>query len=371
MQVVEAIRHMIRQQGDAISFEQYMQAALYLPELGYYRCGTQKFGAGGDFVTAPEISVRFAQCLARFAVQTGLADSVLEVGAGSGALAANILNELQQQDATPAHYYILELSAELRARQRETILRVAPELLERVSWLDSLPSQFRGVVLANELLDAMPVRRFVLKDGSSFEQYVAWCDGLFCYQDRPVTDPRLQQRIEELKLQTSMAEADSYLSEINFMAEDWIHTLAEHLQQAVVLLIDYGYPRNAYYHAQRHMGTLMCHYQHRAHPDPLILSGLQDITAYVDFTAMADAALAAGMEVCGFATQAHFLMNQGLLDNIDFTTASVSEQVKTATEIKRLTLPNEMGEHFKVMALSKNHDAIVPGFDMFDLRHLL
>lgn len=371
LQALDKIHQMIDQSGGAIRFEQYMQSALYMPGYGYYRCGTQKFGAGGDFITAPEISPLFAHCLARFVQQTELTGAILEVGAGSGLLAANILQALEQQQALPDHYYIVELSSELRARQHETIARLAPAALEHVQWLDSLPQTFRGVVFANELLDAMPVRRFHMKGEKLCEQYVAWCDGVLCYQDRAVDDQRLLDRIDELKTQTSMMEAPEYLSEINFMAEDWVRTLGDALEQAVVLLIDYGYPRNAYYHAQRNSGTLMCHYQHRAHADPLVLTCLQDITSYVDFTAMADAALDVDMDVCGFTTQAHFLMNTGILDDINDDIENWPAHLQLANEIKKLTMPNEMGENFKVMALSKNYDQIVPGFQQYDLRHLL
>ena len=303
--------------------------------------------------------------------RVGAGDTILEVGAGSGKLAAQILQHLQQQDAAPAHYRILELSSELRQRQRETIKQLCPQMLERVQWLDDIPDGFVGVVIANELLDAMPVRRFRIRGQQLFEQYVAWCDGLLCYRDEPLGDVRLIDRIASLREQTTISEAENYLSEVNFMAEDWLRTLGKKLQQGVVLLIDYGYPRAAYYHAQRSSGTLMCHYQHRAHPDPLILPGLQDITAHVDFTAMADAALEADMEVAGFTTQGHFLLNLGLLELAAQQDLGERERLAINNEIKRLTLDTEMGEQFKVMACSKHRDAVVPGFEKHDLRHLL
>jgi SAM-dependent MidA family methyltransferase len=374
LRLLEKLHTQIMAQGGAISFEQYMHAALYQPELGYYRCGTEKFGAGGDFITAPEISPLFAQCLATFALQVDNGPSVLEVGAGSGRLAAHMLAFLQARQATQTHYYILELSAELRQRQRQTISEVCPSMLERVHWLDDLPDAFCGVVIANELLDAMPVRRFRVRERQLFEQYVAWCDGLLCYRDQVLSDVRLLDRIATLREQTTLREAEAYLSEVNFMAEDWVRTLGNKLQQGVVLLIDYGYPRSAYYHTQRSSGTLMCHYQHRAHPDPLILPGLQDITAHVDFTAMADAALESGMQIAGFTTQGHFLLNLGLLEHAASTQsmeASERERLRVNTEIKRLTLDTEMGEQFKVMACSKHYDKPVPGFVHHDLRHLL
>jgi SAM-dependent MidA family methyltransferase len=371
LRLLEKIHTQITAQGGAIRFEQYMQAVLYQPELGYYRCGTQKFGANGDFITAPEISLLFARCLATFVQQVAAGEAVLEVGAGSGKLAANLLLQLEQHDAVPTQYCILEVSSELRQRQRDTLQQQCPHLLERVQWLDDIPDGFAGVVIANELLDAMPVRRFRIRGQQLFEQYVAWCDGLLCYRDEPLGEVRLIDRIASLREQTTIAEADTYLSEVNFMAEDWLHTLGNKLQRGVVLLIDYGYPRSAYYHAQRTSGTLMCHYQHRAHPDPLILPGLQDITAHIDFTAMADAALTGGMEIVGFTTQGNFLLNLGLLDHAAQSELGERERLALNAEIKQLTLDSEMGEQFKVMVCSKGVDVGVPGFEYNDLRHLL
>ena len=371
LRLLEKLHTQIKAQGGAISFEQYMQTALYQPELGYYRCGTQKFGANGDFTTAPERSPLFARCLAAFVNQVGVSRTILEVGAGSGKLAAGLLQQLQQHEAAPAQYLILELSGELRQRQRETIAQACPHMLERVQWLDDIPDGFVGVVIANELLDAMPVRRFRIRGQQLFEQYVAWCDGLLCYRDEPLGDVRLIDRIATLREQTTLGEVDTCLSEVNFMAEDWLRTLGKKLHQGVVLLIDYGYPRSAYYHMQRNAGTLMCHFQHRAHPDPLILPGLQDITAHVDFTAMADAALEGGLEIAGYTTQGHFLLNMGLLDLTAQPDLSDELRLASNTEIKQLTLDTEMGEQFKVMACSKRYEGSVPGFAQNDMRHLL
>lgn len=371
LRMLDKLHTLITSQGGAISFEQYMQTALYQPELGYYRCGTEKFGAAGDFITAPEISPLFAQCLAEFASAVPVGEAILEVGAGSGKLAAHMLQHLAAGQALPAHYYILELSNELRRRQSDTLHQLCPQLAERVEWLDDIPNEFSGVVIANELLDAMPVRRFRIRNKQLFEQYVAWCDGVLCYRDEPLRDIRLLDRIATLKEQTSIAEANSYLSEVNFLAEDWVRTLGKKLKAGVLLLIDYGYPRNAYYHTQRDAGTLMCHFQHRAHPDPLILPGLQDITAHIDFTAMADAALDAGMDIAGFTTQGHFLLNVGLLEFAARTAVDDRSQLRNNNEVKRLTLPTEMGEQFKVMACSKQVVAALPGFQVNDMRHLL
>jgi len=374
LRVFKQIQQQIEQHGGRICFEAFMQAALYLPELGYYRCGTEKFGAAGDFITAP-FSPLFGQSLAHFIHQT-MGNAILEVGAGNGVMALSILQTLSEMQALPEYYYILELSAELRARQRQTLEVNLPDVINRVIWLDALPENFTGVVLANELLDAMPVTRFSLAKDKVYEQQVVCHDGVFVYDDVETNNERLIERIELLKQQSSIDESSIYHSEVNFIAEDWLKSLAAGLSSAIVLLIDYGYPRKAYYHAQRNMGTLMCHYQHRAHPDPLILTGIQDITAHIDFTAIADAALEADMEIRGFASQAHFLLNLGLLDRVnapglDTSQDDLVEFLKSSGEVKRLTLPGEMGETFKVMALAKNCDIDVPGFEQFDIRHTL
>ena len=370
-QTLGAIKGIIDQAGGKISFQRFMQAALFEPELGYYRCGTEKFGAMGDFFTAPESSSLFGQCLAQFIQQLKTVNNVLEVGAGSGRLAVSILKELDAQSILPEGYYILELSAELRQRQRQKIQAALPNYIDKVVWLDVLPEAFNGVVIANELLDAMPVTRFKLENDQVLEEYVEYHDDALTYSYEPTSNQRLLARIEELKQQTSIAETESYYSEVNFVAEDWIKTLADKIESGVVLIIDYGYPRNAYYHSQRHMGTLMCHYQHRAHPDPLILTGIQDITAHIDFTAMADAALESGLEVVGFTTQAHFLLNLGLLDLVDTDQENLPEFLQASGEVKRLTLPGEMGESFKVIAFAKNYEDDIAGFSQHDIRHLL
>lgn len=369
--MMEYLQSIIAAAGGRISFEQYMNTALFAPQLGYYRCGTEKFGAAGDFITAAEISPLFARCLAKFKTQLDCANNILEVGAGSGKLAAEILRWLAKDNALPDRYFILELSEELRQRQLQTIRATVPEYIDKVVFLNDIPEQYDGLVLANELLDAMPVRRFRLMGDKVYEQFVAWRDGVLCYEDVISNDTRLQQRVDELIQQCQINTSRNFLSEINFMAEDWIKTLGDKMHAAVVVLIDYGYPRSSYYHTQRSAGTLMCHFQHRAHPDPLILPGVQDITAHVDFTAMADAALQAQMDVVGFTTQGYFLLNMGLLDALDPEAHQSREYVMLANEVKKLTLPGEMGEHFKVLCLSKGLDGTIPGFEMHDLRHLL
>lgn len=374
-QLADLLRQRISEAGGAISFESFMQAALYEPGLGYYQCGTQKLGAQGDFITAPEMSDLFAQCLVEFYLHSLPGFPVLEVGAGSGRLALSILAELHAQNCLPEKYYILELSSELRQRQYQTIKDHNAELLQHVHWLDGLPEGFSGLVLANELLDAMPLRRFCKSTQGWSELFVARQGNQFALQEYPLRDDRLRQRIEDIKRQSTMDQAEEYCSEVNFIAEDWLKTLGGSLQQAVILLIDYGYPREVYYHAQRSAGTLRCHYQQHAHDDALIMPGIQDITAHIDFTAIADAALEAGMQIEGFATQAHFLLNLGLLERINPESAAQAEQLpgflQRTGEIKKLTLPGEMGENFKVMAISHQYNGELPGFHHNDIRHLL
>lgn len=369
LRLAEVIRQHINEQGGAIPFHAFMQLALHAPGLGYYSAGSRKFGADGDFITAPETSPLFARCLARAiapVLQTLPQRQVLEVGAGSGVMAAGILQELAALQCSPDRYTILELSADLKQRQAAILQPFA----EQVSWQDSLPEKFRGIVLANELLDAMPVHRVVWQQGELLECYVAWEQERFVWQAGPLSDPRLQPRIEHIIAELGDL-PDGYVTEINLAAEDWIKTLGTQLQQGMLLLIDYGFARHEFYHPQRSQGTLMCHYRHRAHDDALILVGLQDITTHVDFTAMADSALEAGLQVAGYTTQAHFLLGSGLTKLVTQVEGDAVQQLELANQIKRLTLPQEMGELFKVMALTKNLQLNMPGFQLRDLRSSL
>jgi SAM-dependent MidA family methyltransferase len=369
LRLAEMIRQRISQAEGAIPFHEFMQLALHAPGLGYYSAGSRKFGVEGDFITAPEASPLFARCLAR-AIQPVLERlpqrQLLEVGAGSGVMAAGILQELTALHSPPDSYAILELSADLKQRQAVTLQPFA----ERVSWQDSLPEKFSGIVLANELLDAMPVHRVIWHQGELQECYVACDQDRFIWQAGPLSDPRLQPRFDEIIAQLGELPA-GYVTEINLAAEDWIKTLGTQLQQGMLLLIDYGFARHEYYHPQRLQGTLMCHYRHRAHDDPLVLVGLQDITAHVDFTAMADSALEAGLQVAGYTTQAHFLLGSGLTELVAQNGGDTAQQLELANQIKRLTLPQEMGELFKVMALTSNLQINMPGFRLRDLRNSL
>jgi SAM-dependent MidA family methyltransferase len=364
----ELIRAEIGASGGAIPFARFMQLALYAPGLGYYVAGKHKFGAAGDFVTAPELGSVFARCLARQCRQILVAlggGDILEAGAGSGILASDLLGELESLGRLPEHYFILELSAELRARQAETLRRKAPHLQERVHWLDALPSRFNGIVIANELLDAMPVERFKVTATGVNQLHVACDDDRFTWREKPAA-LSIRTRIEPLAL------APDFTSEVNLQAEAWVRSFADILSHGVLLLIDYGFPRAEFYHPQRTRGTLMCHYRHRAHHDPLILVGLQDITAHVDFTAMAGAGTESGLALLGYTSQAAFLIGSGLEQLVAMSqTENTRAHLELTQQIKKLTLPHEMGELYKVMALGRGVTEPLPGFSIQDRRRRL
>lgn len=375
--LIVLIKDEIDKNKGAISFQRYMELVLYAPGLGYYAAGSNKLGEDGDFITAPEISPLFSQSLANailpaLELKLDHEQIILEVGAGRGRMAADILIYLQQQNKLPKEYWILELSADLRERQRNTIKDVVPELIDRVKWLDSLPENFSGVVLANELLDAMPVQLFQKNDNDINEVHVVWRDDKFAFLLQSSFDERLMTRVKDIEDELGFEFNSGYVSEINFSAEDWIKSIAESLQQGIIVLIDYGFPRHEYYHEQRVQGTMMCHYRHRTHPDVFVYPGLQDITAHVDFTAMADAALEANLKVMGYTNQVSFLMGAGIMELAEINeNDSLAEQMVTTSQIKKLTLPHEMGELFKVIGFSKNTDVSLPAFQFRDLREYL
>ncbi len=365
--LIERIHATMAAAGGALRFDDYMAMCLYEPGLGYYSAGSRKFGEEGDFVTAPEISPLFSRTLARQCAalldELGGGD-ILEFGAGRGVMAADILLELERMGCPPRRYSILDVSAELRQRQHETIAERAPSMLGRVEWLERLPEPgFRGVVLGNELLDAMPVRRFRCGEHGVEELYVAEVDGRFALEGRPA-DEALAARIAPL--------CDSlppgYASEINLAAEGWVVELGGFLEAGAALLIDYGFPAHEYYHPERSGGTLMCHYRHRGHDDALIYPGLQDITAHVDFTAVADAALAAGLQVLGFGNQANFLLANGITELAAGEGGDDRARLEVAAQLKRLTMPGEMGELFKVIALGRGIERPLAGFMLRDER---
>lgn len=372
IQLQKVIARDVAQHGGRLSFARFMELALYTPGLGYYSGGSQKFGAAGDFITAPEWSPLFSRCLARQVAQVLTAlqgGDVLEVGGGSGIMAAEILESLDKSDCLPGRYFILERSADLRERQRALLQARLPDIQDRVVWLEQLPySGFRGVILANELLDALPVHCFTITREGVAELYVEYVNERWRWHRDVPSSPGLAERLENLRLTERLPEG--YLSEINLAAEAWIGSIADILAAGTLLIIDYGFPRHEYYHPDRSKGTLMCHYRHRAHDDPLILVGLQDITAHIDFTAVAEAGHGAGLQVAGYTTQAAFLLATGITE---FMTEAADEttRLKWAQHIKKLTLPHEMGELFKVMALTRCLDERLQGFALSDMRHRL
>jgi len=348
--------------GGWIGFDRFMDLALYTPGMGYYAGGAHKFGAAGDFLTAPELSDAFAQALgAQVAQLLALgAPQIIEVGAGSGQLAADLLLELDRRDRLPERYCILELSGELRARQHATLSTRVPQFLPRLCWLVCLPEDFDGLVLANEVLDAMPVHLVVWNGEDIAERGVAVDNGQFTWRDRPAGG-RLRERAQALA--AACAIAPGYLSEISLLAPAWIAQWAAILRRGALLLIDYGFPRHEYYHPQRDAGTLMCHYRQHAHGEPFYLPGLQDMTAHVDFTAIVEAGCEAGLELLGYSTQASFLFNCGLTEILARTPASEPlRYLPLASAVQKLISPAEMGELFKVIALGKGISEPLLGF---------
>ncbi|MDD3884358.1 MAG: class I SAM-dependent methyltransferase [Gallionella sp.] len=367
-QLSEHIRAEIAANDGWISFTRYMELALYAPGLGYYTAGAHKFGEAGDFITAPELSPLFGRSLARQLVEIMRASqpTMLELGAGSGKLAADILAELELLGQLPEQYSILEVSADLRERQRLLLEQRVPHLLSRVQWLDRLPDVIDGVVFGNEILDALPVHLLHWRAGEARERGVAVNEAGFCWQDRPLADDVLSQAAQRIQA------PDDYLSEICPAARGLINSLAQRLQSGVLLFIDYGFGAREFYHPQRSRGTLMCHYRHHAHDDPFYLPGLQDITAHVDFTAVAEAGIDAGLEFLGYTHQAFFLMNCGItefLQNAD--PEDMRAYAPLAAQLQKLTSPAEMGELFKVIALGKNMEAPLRGFALGDLSRTL
>jgi SAM-dependent MidA family methyltransferase len=360
--------------GGWLSFERFMELALYAPGLGYYSAGSHKIGVGGDFVTAPEVSDLFSQCLARQCAEvlSGCRHGeILELGAGTGRMAAVLLASLAEQDALPARYAILEVSADLAARQRQRLAELPAALRSRVVWLTSLPEQpMEGVIVANEVADALPCRRFLLAGGSVREIGVARAaDGGFG-EAQVAADAAFTRMCVELSAPWPQPHPDPYRSEVCPRLEPWIGALAASLERGALLVIDYGLPRAQYYHPQRTQGTLRCHFRQRAHDDPYVDVGVQDITAWVDFTRVAEAATDAGLTVAGFATQTAFLLATGIEELVARAPAGAM-QARLAGEAQRLIMPGEMGEAFKVMALTRVWDAPLQGFTVQDLRHSL
>jgi len=379
--LIARIREEIDSNNGSITFRRYMEMALYEPGLGYYVSGTHKIGSQGDFITAPEISPLFSRCIAQQCSEVlkniaqpnnshtnetadtknrgGCHVNILELGAGTGIMAADILLELERQQQLPDQYFILDLSPDLKQRQQQTINKHAPHLLERVIWISQLPQDFIGIIIGNEVLDAMPVDIFTQHQDANYEHHVIWQDGMLIEQLQ-AANTELSSTIKQLQIPD---DATPYTSEINPNLEGWLKTLSNSIKKGVILLIDYGYPRSEYYLAERNKGTLICHYQHLVNEAPLHYPGLQDITASVDFTAVAEAAEKSDLHISGFTSQAAFLANSGLeaqfMQSLD---KNPEDQYKLAQQVRTLSLPSEMGERFKVISLSKNHDQELKGF---------
>lgn len=359
----------IIQSGGFITFARFMELALYAPGLGYYSAGQHKLGKGGDFVTAPEISPLFSQCVAQqcnqILCELGKGD-ILELGAGTGVFAKDLLLELEVLNNLPEHYFILEVSADLRARQKKLLSTHCSHLLQRITWLDSLPAAIDGIIVANEVLDAMPVHCFSIGNSGIKERCVTWDKDHFNWLLTAPTTPVLTQHISLLLQEYALPEG--YESEINLRLPAWIKSIASTLNRGVILLFDYGYGRAEYYHAERKRGTLMCYSQHQRHDDPFKLIGLQDMTAHVDFTTVVETAITAGYALAGYTIQAAFLLNCHLLDLAQKKVITSIAQFNQIQAIKKLTLPSEMGELIKVMALSKNYTKQLCGFPLPDRR---
>ena len=358
------IQKNIESSGGWISFEKFMQLALYASSLGYYAAGSQKFGhfknGGGDFVTAPQISPLFAHTISKQIAQVLLLTqgSVLELGAGTGKLAADILLKLADLDALPIRYLILEVSDHLRQVQIETMSEFLPkEILDLVEWINVLPTSFCGVIFGNELLDAIPVSIVHKKADGIYERGVVVSGEMFDWQDKLLIESSL------LDVTTQLSLPDDYITEVGLAASGLIATLANIFQKGVILMIDYGFSELEYYHPQRNQGTLMCHYQHYAHSDPIINVGLQDITAHVNFTSIAHAGVNHGLELSGFCSQAQFLINCGILEEIlQVSPNDITSYAPLAAAAQKLLSPAEMGDLFKVIAFSKNIDESLIGF---------
>ena len=365
--VAEHIAEAIVAEGDWIPFSRYMELALYAPGLGYYATGTRKFGAEGDFITSPEISPMFAKC---FGLQAGqvlkaVGGDILELGPGSGVFAADLFESLKEQGTVPGRYLLLEVSPDLKERQRALIQQRHPADIDRFVWIEALPEKIRGVVIANEVLDVVPCS-IVRRQGTDLlERGVILTEAGFAFEDSALPDGELLHRAAKV-----FPPGDyDYLSEINLAAEALVRTVASHMEAGLALFVDYGFAEHEFYHPQRSMGTLRCHYRHRFHGDPFFWPGLQDITAHVDFSAMGRAAEQGGAELVGFTTQAYFLISCGLavLVSAGDPTMTLS-RLKGTSAVHRLIGPSEMGELFKVLGFAKGFDVPVLGFQ--SARHL-
>ncbi len=365
----------IRIAGGFLGFERFMELALYAPGQGYYVAGAHKFGAAGDFVTAPEVSPLFGACLARqcAAVAPLGGQGIIEFGGGSGRLAIGLLTELRRLGIDHLPYAIVELSPELQARQQALIAAEAPDLLAHVQWWRGPPvTPWDGVIIANEILDALPTIRFEISGGHILEQGVGLDDhGAFDWRLRPAT-VALADSVRAALPESPETYPDGFRSEINPRQSIWLAHLSGFLRRGVVVLADYGYPRAEYYHPDRDDGTLQCYYRHRVHADPFWFPGVQDLTAAVDFSALAAAAEVAGFAVMGFAEQAQYLIACGITDLLAaFVEEHPAAGYRATQAVKTLLLPQEMGTRVKFMTLARNYDGAIVGHNLRDARHRL
>ena len=363
MNLDNIISKSIKDNNNPIGFDVFMNLALYHPEFGYYRSNKTIFGHKGDFITSPEVSDLFGFSLAKQCRQVLHGRDILEFGAGTGILAAQILFELGRLKSLPKRYFIIELSAQLRQTQKETIKKILPELLDRVEWLTELPKRFKGVVIANEVLDAFPVKRISFIKDNFYELGVGFKEGKFDWEG--FNEPFMDSGIP-----SSMNFNQGYTTEINLQANAWVKSLYDFLDDGVVFLIDYGMTESEYFHPQRSQGTLKCFSNHKSNDDPFINIGKQDITASINFSHVAQSAEDCGFEVSGYTTQSMFLISLGIEKYLK-NEANEEKRVKIAQEIKQLVLPGAMGEVFKVMALSKKQSVKLDGFKELDLTNRL
>ena len=372
-EVARHIRAVIEEAGGNISFAQFMHECLYAPGLGYYSAGLKKFGAEGDFVTAPEISPVFGHIVARQCahILSVTGGDVLEFGAGSGALAVAVLEKLADIDCLPDRYRILEVSPELTSRQETTLREQIPELADRVVWIDELPTRFRGAIVANEVVDAIPAERFVVSNGDVLQARVAAEGENFVWRFEAA--PRyLEQSVRDAEATLDRKLEEGFCSELSTGARGWLGDVAACLEHGAAFVIDYGVSRREYYAPDRRAGWLRCHFRHHAHDDPLILPGIQDITTWVDFTSLAEVATDRGLSLLGYATQGDFLVSGGLHEELSgYAEMTTEEQIELSGQVKRLTMPAEMGESFKCMVLGRGDLGTLPAFGHYIRTHSL
>ena len=372
--VAEYIGQRIDEAGGSIAFAEFMHHALYAPGLGYYTAGSTKFGEEGDYVTAPEVSSLFGRVLARQCAEVleqVEGGAILEYGAGSGKLAVDILDTLAHRGCLPSKYLILEVSPDLRERQEIYVCEHLPLYADLVEWVDDVPDKLRGVIIANEVLDSIPVERFVRRDAGVMQLRVEATGDGFGFVEAPAPDS-LRRYVAVVEKDLGNNLPDGYTSEVCLATSPWIGGMSHALREGLVFLFDYGVSRREYYAPERADGWLRCHFRHRAHSDPLVLPGIQDLTAWVDFSSVAVAAVAQGFDIAGYSAQAQFLLAGGLDDEMrDFASLPLEEQVQLSQQVKTLTLPGEMGERFKCIALRKGHITKPTAFDLADRTHTL